>query len=336
MSKTILLTGGAGFIGSHTYVELMAAGYEVVIIDDFSNAHRDVPDRLEVITGGKVTCYEGDVLDGSLLDRIFAEHDIAAAVHFAARKAVGESTEIPLEYMQANIAGLYSLLAAMKRAGVFTLVFSSSCTVYGDPDSLPVTEEAPRSFSHPYGFTKLTCEQSLEQIALHDPRWAFGILRYFNPAGAHATGLIGEDPNDIPNNLMPYISKVATGELERLGVFGNDYPTPDGTGVRDYIHVTDLAQGHVLSLKALLDSGDSHTVNLGTGRGYSVLDMLQAYERACGFDLPHEILPRRPGDIAEVYGDPSKAQDVLGFRAQLGLDDMCASSWNWISRRKNT
>ncbi|WP_421702253.1 UDP-glucose 4-epimerase GalE [Aliiroseovarius sp.] len=336
MSKKILLTGGAGFIGSHTYVELVAAGYEVVIIDDFSNAQHDVLDRLEVIAGGKVTCYEGDVLDGALLDRIFAEHDIAAAIHFAAKKAVGESTEIPLEYMQINIAGLYSLLKAMKKAEVFTLVFSSSCTVYGDPETLPVTEDAPRSFSNPYGFTKLTCEQSLEQIAHHDPRWAFGILRYFNPAGAHATGLIGEDPNDIPNNLMPYISKVATGELERLGVFGNDYPTPDGTGVRDYIHVTDLAQGHVLSLKALLDTGDSHTVNLGTGQGYSVLDMLHAYERACGFDLAHQILPRRAGDIAEVYGDPSKAQDVLGFRAQLGLDDMCASSWNWISRRKNT
>lgn len=336
MPQKILLTGGAGFIGSHTYVELVEAGYEVVIIDDFSNAHHDVLDRLEVITGGKVTCYEGDVLDGSLLDRIFAEHDISAAIHFAAKKAVGESTEIPLAYMQINIAGLYSLLRAMEKAQVFTLVFSSSCTVYGDPKVLPVTEDAPRGFSNPYGFTKLTCEQSLEQVAHLDPRWTFGILRYFNPAGAHATGLIGEDPNDIPNNLMPYISKVATGELERLGIFGNDYPTPDGTGVRDYIHVTDLAQGHVLSLKALLDSGKSHTVNLGTGQGYSVLDILHAYERACGFDLPYEILPRRPGDIAEVYGDPSKAQDLLGFRAKLGLDDMCASSWNWISRRKNT
>ena len=224
----------------------------------------------------------------------------------------------------------------MQRAGVFTLVFSSSATVYGQPDQLPVPETAPRSFNSPYGYTKLVCEQSLEQIADSDDRWTFGILRYFNPAGAHPTGLIGEDPNDIPNNLMPYIAKVATGELETLSIFGADYDTPDGTGVRDYIHVMDLARGHVQSVETLLNTGESHTVNLGTGTGYSVLDMLKAYERAAGHTLAYEIAPRRAGDIACVYGDPKLARDLLGFKAKLGLDDMCASSWNWVSRRKNT
>lgn len=336
MTQKVLLTGGAGFIGSHTYVELVKAGFEVVILDNFSNAQPDVIDRLEVITGAPVTCYTGDVLDGALLDQIFAEHKIDAAIHFAALKAVGESAEIPLEYMNTNIAGLYSLLRAMERANATRLVFSSSATVYGQPDQLPVPETAPRSYTNPYGFTKLACEQSLEQIAASDKKWAFGILRYFNPAGAHDTALIGEDPNDIPNNLMPYIAKVATGELAELSVFGNDYDTPDGTGVRDYIHVMDLARGHVLSVKALLDTGDSHTVNLGTGTGYSVLDMLQAYEKAAGKPLPHKFAPRRTGDVASVYANPSKARDLLGFTAKLGLDEMCASSWNWVSRRKNT
>ncbi len=336
MAQKILLTGGAGFIGSHTYVELCNAGYEVVILDNFSNAQRDVTDRLEVISGAAVTCIEGDVLDADCLDRIFSDHQIDAVIHFAALKAVGESTEKPLDYLTTNISGLYTLLGAMQRAGVFTLVFSSSATVYGQPDQLPVPETAPRSFNSPYGYTKLVCEQSLEQIADSDDRWTFGILRYFNPAGAHPTGLIGEDPNDIPNNLMPYIAKVATGELETLSIFGADYDTPDGTGVRDYIHVMDLARGHVQSVETLLNTGESHTVNLGTGTGYSVLDMLKAYERAAGHTLAYEIAPRRAGDIACVYGDPKLARDLLGFKAKLGLDDMCASSWNWVSRRKNT
>lgn len=336
MSQKVLLTGGAGFIGSHTYIELIKSGYDVVILDNFSNAQPDVIDRLEVITAAPVTCYKGDVLDGALLDQIFAEHKIDAAIHFAALKSVGESVDIPLEYMNTNIAGLYSLMRAMDRADVSALVFSSSATVYGQPDQLPVPESAERSFTNPYGFTKLACEQSLEQVAASNDKWAFGILRYFNPAGAHETALIGEDPNDIPNNLMPYIAKVATGELAELSVFGGDYDTPDGTGVRDYIHVTDLARGHVQSVKALLETGQCHTVNLGTGIGYSVLDMLHAYERAAGKPLPHKIAPRRPGDVASVYANPEKARDILGFTADLGLDEMCASSWNWVSRRKNT
>lgn len=336
MAQKVLLTGGAGFIGSHTYVELAKAGYEIVILDNFSNAQRDVTDRLEVISGQDVTCVEGDVLNAPLLDKLFADHKFDAVIHFAALKAVGESTEKPLDYLTTNISGLYTLLGAMKKAEVFSLVFSSSATVYGQPDQLPVPETAPRSFNNPYGYTKLVCEQSLEQIAASDDRWAFGILRYFNPAGAHDTALIGEDPNDIPNNLMPYIAKVATGELEKLSVFGDDYDTPDGTGVRDYIHVMDLARGHVQSVDALLRTGNSHTVNLGTGTGYSVIDMLRAYERAAGKDLPHQMAPRRAGDVASVYGDPDLAREVLGFHAERDLDDMCQSSWNWVSRRKNT
>ncbi len=336
MAHKVLLTGGAGFIGSHTFVELTKAGYQVVILDNFSNADRGVLDRLEVISGEKVVHVDGDVLDQDLLTRVFAEHKFDAVIHFAALKAVGESTEKPLDYLTTNISGLYALLNVMKAAGVFRLVFSSSATVYGQPDQLPVPETAPRSFNNPYGYTKLVCEQSLEQVAAADDRWAFGILRYFNPAGAHETGLIGEDPNDIPNNLMPYIAKVATGELQKLSVFGNDYDTPDGTGVRDYIHVMDLARGHVQSVDALLKTGEGHTVNLGTGTGYSVLDMLRAYEKAAGKELPYQMSPRRAGDVASVYGDPTKARDVLGFSATRGLDDMCESSWNWVSRRKNS
>lgn len=335
MAQQVLLTGGAGFIGSHTYVALKEAGYDVVILDNFSNARHSVLDRLEIITGAPVKLIEGDVLDAHLVDRVFAENQIDAVIHFAALKAVGESVEQPLNYMHTNISGLYTLLNAMKEAGVFSLVFSSSATVYGQPDQLPVCETAPRSFTNPYGYTKLACEQSLEQIAASDPRWAFGVLRYFNPVGAHPSGLIGEDPNDIPNNLMPYIAKVATGELEKLSVWGDDYDTPDGTGVRDYIHVMDLAKGHVQSVDTLLQSGQGHTVNLGTGKGYSVLEMLRAYEQAAGKKLPYRIAPRRAGDVASVYGDPSLAKETLGFEAEQGLDDMCASSWNWVSRRKN-
>jgi UDP-glucose 4-epimerase len=336
LADKVLLTGGAGYIGSHTYVELVAAGFEVVILDNFSNARHDVPDRLEVITGGPVAVYEGDVLDRALLDRIFAEHKISAVVHFAALKAVGESGQKPLEYLTTNISGLYTLLAAMRAADVWRLVFSSSACVYGDPETLPIPESAPRSYTNTYGFTKLACEQSLEQIAAADARWTFGILRYFNPVGAHDTALIGEDPNGIPNNLMPYIAKVATGDLDHLNVFGDDYDTPDGTGVRDFIHVVDLARGHVQSVRALIDSGKGHTVNLGTGTGYSVLEMLHAYERACGHTLAYQVAPRRAGDVAASYADPTLAHKLLGFSAERDLDDMCETSWRWVSRRKNT
>ncbi|WP_371170170.1 UDP-glucose 4-epimerase GalE [Aliiroseovarius sp. 2305UL8-7] len=335
MAQKVLLTGGAGFIGSHTYVALKEVGYEAVILDNFSNARPDVLERLEIITGAPVQSVTGNVLDAKVLDQIFSEHKIDAVIHFAAMKAVGESVEKPLDYLNTNIAGLYSLLGAMKRAEVFTLVFSSSATVYGEPENLPVSETAARSFGSPYGYTKLVCEQSLEQIRASDERWSFGILRYFNPVGAHETGLIGEDPNDIPNNLVPYIAKVANGELERLSVWGDDYDTPDGTGIRDYIHVMDLARGHVQSLDALLKTHEDHTVNLGTGTGYSVMEVLKAYERAAGKELPYQVAPRRPGDIACIYGDTRLAHELLGFKAELGLDDMCRSSWNWISRRKN-
>jgi UDP-glucose 4-epimerase len=336
LADKVLLTGGAGYIGSHTYCELVKAGFEVVILDNFSNSRPDVLDRLEVINGAPVTCYVGDVLDRAILDRIFAEHTISAVVHFAALKAVGESNEKPLDYLHTNIAGLYNLLKAMQAAEVWALVFSSSATVYGQPEVNPVQEDAPRTFASTYAYTKLASEQSLEQIAASDPRWAFGILRYFNPAGAHDTGLIGEDPNAIPNNLMPYIAKVATGDLPELNVFGDDYDTPDGTGVRDYIHVVDLARAHVQSLVALLQSGEGHTLNIGTGSPYSVFDMLHAYERACGRELPYRIAPRRAGDVSIYYADPSKAEALLGFRAERDLDNMCATSWNWVSRRKNT
>jgi len=333
MGMTVLLTGGADYIGSHTWVALVQAGYRPVILDDFSNAAEDVPARLARIGGVEPVIWRGSVLDAGLLARLFAAHDIGAVVHFAARKAVGESVRMPLEYVETNIGGLVTLLKAMREAEVFRMVFSSSATVYGVPEVLPIPETAPTNYTSPYGYTKLAGEQILEQLAASDPRWAFGVLRYFNPAGAHASGLIGEDPRDIPNNLMPYISKVAVGELPHLNVFGDDYDTPDGTGVRDYIHVEDLAEGHVLSVQALERDGRGHLVNLGTGQGYSVLQMLAAYSEACGRQLPHVMAPRRPGDVAACYADPARAAELLGFRARRGLPEMCASSWTWISRR---
>lgn len=333
MGVTVLLTGGAGYIGSHTWVALLNAGHRPVILDDFSNAAEDVPERLARIGGVPPEVWRGSVLDAGLLERIFATHDVGAVIHFAARKAVGESVQMPLEYVETNLGGLVSLLKAMRAAGVFRLVFSSSATVYGMPEALPIDEDAPTGFTNPYGYTKLAGEQLLAQLAASDPRWAIGVLRYFNPAGAHGSGLIGEDPRDIPNNLMPFIAKVAVGELPALNVFGDDYETPDGTGVRDYIHVEDLAEGHVRSLEALMRDGRGHLVNLGTGRGYSVLEMLAAYSEACGRPLPHVVAPRRPGDIAACWADPSRAADLLGFRARRGLAEMCASSWAWVSRR---
>ena len=332
MSK-ILLTGGAGYIGSHTYLALIEAGYEVVIFDNFSNAKTDVPGRLQDITGTMTYVFQGDVLDRRDLDDVFAAHAIDGVVHFAAKKAVGESVENPLDYMNTNVGGLLTLLAAMDAADVRRIVFSSSATVYGDTDVQPIPEGHARTYTSPYAFTKIAGEQILEQLP---DTWAVGILRYFNPVGAHKSAMIGEDPTDIPNNLVPYIAKVATGELAELGVFGNDYDTPDGTGVRDYIHVEDLAEGHVLSLKSLIDTGQSHTVNLGTGQGSSVLDVLREYSAACGQDLPYKIKPRRDGDVAVLTARSEQAKSVLGFEATRTLADMCKSSWAWVSgQRRN-
>lgn len=331
MSRTVLLTGGAGYIGSHTYVALIEAGFEIVVLDDFSNSKPSVLDRLTEITSrNTVNFFHGSVLDRTLLDRIFEMHRIDAVVHFAAYKAVVESSAKPLDYMENNISGLLTLLQAMKSAQVWSLVFSSSATVYGEPDAVPVPETAPRRYINPYGYTKVVGEQILEQAALADP-WRFGVLRYFNPVGAHPSALIGEDPTDIPNNLMPYIAKVALGELPELTVFGNQYDTPDGTGVRDYIHVMDLARGHVLSLLELLDGAGSHTVNLGTGQGYSVLEMVAMYGRVSGCAIPYRIGPTRPGDVASCYADTTRAQEILGFSTQHDLADMCRSSWDWVS-----
>jgi UDP-glucose 4-epimerase len=330
----ILLTGGAGYIGSHTYLALVEAGFEVVILDNFSNAKSDVPNRLQDIAGKMVDVFQGDVLNHADLDDVFAAHKIDGVVHFAAKKAVGESVAKPLDYMHNNIGGLLNLLAAMDAADVRRIVFSSSATVYGDTIIQPIPEDHARTYTSPYAFTKIAGEQILEQLP---DTWAVGILRYFNPVGAHKSAMIGEDPEDIPNNLVPYIAKVATGELAELSVFGDDYDTPDGTGVRDYIHVEDLADGHVLSLKSLLETGKSHTVNLGTGEGSSVLDVLAAYSEACGQDLAHTIAPRRDGDVAVLTARPEQAKAQLGFEAKRSLADMCKSSWEWVSgQRRNT
>lgn len=331
----ILLTGGAGYIGSHTYLALVDAGFEVVIFDNFSNAKRDVPARLQDISGGnEVHVVNGDVLNPSDLAAVFDAHDIDGVVHFAAKKAVGESVEKPLDYIHTNVGGLLNLLAAMDTAGVRRIVFSSSATVYGDTDVQPIPEDHPRTYTSPYAYTKIAGEQILEQL---NSGWAVGILRYFNPVGAHQSAMIGEDPEDIPNNLVPYIAKVATGDLEQLAVFGDDYKTPDGTGVRDYIHVEDLADGHVLSIKSLLETGESHTVNLGTGEGSSVLDVVRAYSKACGQDLNYRVAPRRDGDVAVLTARPEKAKAELGFEATRTLSDMCQSSWAWVNgQRRNS
>jgi len=331
MQKRILLTGGAGYIGSHTYVALVEAGHEVVILDNYVNARRTVGARLEQITGKPVTLIEGDIRDAATLATVFAEHTIDAVVHFAALKAVGESMARPLDYFDVNVGGLTTLLRAMEAAGCRRIVFSSSATVYGVPDETPTPETAGFRAMNPYGQTKILGEQMLNWLGQSNPDWAIGTLRYFNPAGAHASALIGEDPRDIPNNLMPFVAKVALGELERIAVFGEDYDTPDGTGVRDYIHVEDLARGHVLSLDRLFETGESHCVNLGTGRGYSVLEVIAAYKRACNRDLPYTITDRRAGDVPIYVASADKAAEVLGFRTEKGLDEMCASSWKWVS-----
>lgn len=327
--KKVMVTGGAGFIGSHTLVELRASGYEPVVVDNLLNSAREALRRVERISGGPVAFYEGDVRDAALLERIFGEHEIAAAIHFAGLKAVGESVAKPLEYYQNNLDSTLALCSAMRRAGVKTLVFSSSATVYGTPERVPLTEDMPTSCTNPYGWTKWMNEQILRDLRRADPEWSVILLRYFNPIGAHPSGLIGEDPRGVPNNLMPYINQVAVGRLEKLHVFGADYPTPDGTGVRDYIHVVDLAKGHCKALDYALSHRALEAVNLGTGRGVSVLELIRTFEAVTGARVPYQIDARRPGDIACCYADVSKARALLGWTAELGLDAMCADGWRF-------
>jgi UDP-glucose 4-epimerase len=325
------LTGGIGYIGSHTAVVLSEAGHEVVLFDNLCNSKRSVLDRLETITGKRFPFIEGDVRDAAKLEETLTAYNIDAVIHFAGLKAVGESVEKPIEYYDNNIGGMISLLKAMRAADVKTLVFSSSATVYGDPQYLPLDEEHPTSATNPYGRSKLHIEEMLADVAKSDASWRIACLRYFNPVGAHDSGLIGEDPNDIPNNLMPYIAQVASGKLPKLNVFGDDYDTPDGTGVRDYIHVMDLAEGHSAALGFLENHTGWHAINLGTGMGYSVLEMVRAFERASGRAVPHLIAPRRAGDIATCYADPAKAKRELGWEARRGLDEMMRDAWRWQS-----
>lgn len=330
----ILLTGGTGYIGSHTAVVLAEAGHRPVLLDNLSNSSADVVDRLAQITGTRFPFIEGDIRDTALLRRVLADEGIAAVVHFAGLKAVGESVEQPLRYYDNNVGGTISLLQAMDETGVGTLVFSSSATVYGQPAYLPLDEAHPTGATNPYGRTKLHIEEMLAELAASGTNWRIACLRYFNPVGAHASGLIGEDPNGIPNNLMPYIARVAGGRLPFLNVFGDDYPTPDGTGVRDYIHVMDLAEGHRAAIDFLAGSAGAgwHAFNLGTGCGYSVLDMVRAFEQASGRPVPYRIAPRRPGDVAACYAKADKAADQLAWRAARSLDDMCASTWHFQQR----
>lgn len=325
----VLVTGGAGYIGSHTSVELLNAGHTVVVVDNLLNSKKEAVNRVEKITGKKVKFYEGDIRDKKLLDKIFEENKIDAVINFAGLKAVGESCAKPLEYYENNIEGLLQLAFSMRDHNVKNLVFSSSATVYGKPKSVPIKEDFPLSTSNPYGSTKLFIEYILKDLYKADPSFNIAILRYFNPIGAHESGLIGEDPKGIPNNLCPYITQVAVGKRKELGVFGNDYNTHDGTGVRDYIHVVDLAKGHVLAVNKLAENPGLLIVNLGTGQGYSVLDMVKAFEKVIGRPLPYKILPRRPGDIDECYADPSYAYEVLGFKAEKTLDDMCRDAMRW-------
>jgi UDP-glucose 4-epimerase len=327
----ILVTGGTGYIGSHTVVELMQAGFEVLIVDNFCNSRSSVLGRIERIVGRRPHFVEADVRNYDAMRALFANNRFEAVIHFAGLKAVGESVDQPLRYYDNNIHGSLVLFEAMAEAGVKSLVFSSSATVYGDPHTVPIREDFPLSATNPYGRSKLIVEEILGDVAHADATWHIALLRYFNPVGAHESGLIGEDPNGIPNNLMPYISKVAAGSLQELSVFGSDYPTSDGTGVRDYIHVVDLARGHLAALKALTISAGVLTVNLGTGRGYSVLDVVRAFEVASGRKVPYKIAGRRPGDIAACYADPSLAEKLLGWQAQYGIDEMCRDAWRWQS-----
>ena len=329
----ILVTGGAGYIGSHTCVELLEAGHEIVVLDNFSNSKPETLDRIREITHKDFPFYEVDLLDEEGVKRVFDEQpDIEAVIHFAGLKAVGESCEQPLRYYHNNLTGTLHLCEQMQAHGVKSIIFSSSATVYGDPASVPIQEDFPLHTTNPYGSTKLMIENILQDLAKADPEWNVVLLRYFNPVGAHESGLLGEDPNGIPNNLTPYIAKVATGELPFVRVFGNDYPTPDGTGVRDYIHVVDLAQGHIKALAK--NQPGVYVYNLGTGVGYSVLDVIHAYEKACGHELPYQIMGRRPGDIAQCYADPAKAEKELGWKAERNLEDMCRDSWHFMTKNR--
>ena len=328
MNGTILVTGGAGFIGSHTVVELLQAGYQPVVLDNLSNSRQKSLERIEQITGQRVPFHRADIRDHGALELLFGQHQFEAVIHFAGLKAVGESVEQPLRYYDNNVAGTVTLCKAMEAHGVRTLVFSSSATVYGSQAQVPIKEDAPTGPTNPYGRTKLMIEDVLRDLARSRPAWNIGLLRYFNPVGAHESGLIGEDPRGVPNNLMPYICQVAVGRLKELSVFGSDYPTPDGSGVRDYIHVVDLAKGHIAALDAL-GRHSTVCVNLGTGRGYSVLELADAFERASGKNIPRRIVGRRPGDVAINYADASLAAELLGWRAEKTLEDMCCDAWRW-------
>lgn len=330
----ILVTGGAGYIGSHTCLQLLQAGHDLVVLDNLSNSQPEALQRVQQLTGRQLQLVEGDIRDETMLDAVF-RYPIKAVIHFAGLKAVGESVAEPLRYYDNNVAGTLSLLKAMKKHGCQQLVFSSSATVYGDPASVPIREHFPLSATNPYGRSKLMIEDMLRDLAHAEPDWRIAILRYFNPVGAHESGQIGEDPNGIPNNLMPFISQVAVGKRAQLSVFGDDYPTHDGTGVRDYIHVVDLARGHLCALAKLQQQPGLLTVNLGTGQGYSVLDMVKAFEQASGRAIPYTITPRRPGDVAACYADPAQAEQLLGWRAEKTLADMCADSWRWQSQNPN-
>ncbi len=332
----ILVTGGAGFIGSHTIVELQEAGYEVVVLDNLSNSSRKSLERVEAITGKEAPFYQADILDREALEEIFTKEPIDAVIHFAGLKAVGESVQKPWEYYENNIAGTLTLVDVMRRHGVKNIVFSSSATVYGNPAVIPITEDCPKGqCTNPYGWTKSMLEQILSDIQKADPEWNVILLRYFNPIGAHKSGTIGENPSGIPNNLMPYITQVAVGKRKELGVFGNDYDTPDGTGVRDYIHVVDLAKGHVCALKKIEENAGLKIYNLGTGKGYSVLDIVKNFEEATGVKIPYVIKARRAGDIAACYADASLAKRELGWEAERGIREMCEDSWRWQKNNPN-
>ena len=332
----ILVTGGAGYIGSHTCVELTEEGYEVVIVDNLYNASEKAVERIKEITGKDVVFYRADIRDYNAMNDIFAKEKPDAVIHFAGMKAVGESVSKPMEYYENNIGGTLTLCKAMRENGCKNMIFSSSATVYGDPAFIPITEECPKGVcTNPYGWTKHMLEQILTDIQTSDPEWNVILLRYFNPIGAHKSGLIGEDPKGIPNNLLPYVAQVAIGKLECVGVFGNDYDTPDGTGVRDYIHVVDLAKGHVKAVRKLMEKPGVKIYNLGTGKGYSVLDVIKAFEKACGKKIPYQIKERRPGDIATCYSDATLAKEELGWEAEYGMDEMCADSWRWQSKNPN-
>ena len=332
---SILVSGGAGYIGSHTVVELIQAGKEVVIVDNFSNSKPEVLNRIEKITGTRPTFYEADLLDKPAIDQIFDEQKIDAVIHFAGLKAVGESVHKPLEYYHNNITGTLMLCQSMREHGCKRIVFSSSATVYGMNNPVPFKEGMPTSATNPYGYTKVMIEQILSDLHTADPEWSVVLLRYFNPIGAHESGLIGEDPNGIPNNLLPYVSQVAIGKLPQLQVYGDDYDTPDGTGVRDYIHVVDLALGHLKAIDYSMAHTGVEAINLGTGRGTSVLEIVHAFEKACGHEIPYQIVGRRAGDIATCYADASKAKELLGWEATRGIEEMCRSSWNFIQKNPN-